>query len=276
MEVNYTTPIDEIKLRYVIIHSTSNLETLLKETFRDVALTSYNIESITDIFQLEIISTNENDGGKLSIAKIQLISMPYNSVGKFENAVLGVDGILEVCKTYDSSRIEENRKFLTELYNIEMKIREIYTVLTCLQNVDLKNSRVKLLREYQDNIDVLKKRLMNEFFFIEFSDYKNVDGRKDAKLEDLLDSLRRVTRVRDIRNVIIELSHPTLHLEERFNELSRIPEAIGRLENFRNNIAHNRYVSGNDVENFEKARSIIDDVYDNFLIKLKNGDIWAQ
>jgi len=118
-----------------------------------------------------------------------------------------------------------------------------------------------------------KKRLMNEFYFIQFSDYKNIDKRKDTRLEDLLNSLRDVTTIRDIRNIIIEISHPTLHLEERFNELSRIPEAIGRLENFRNNIAHNRYVSGNDIENFKMAKTIINDVYCNLLTKLRDSEI---
>ena len=273
MEVNNTTPIDEIKLRYVIVHLIDNLGTTLKKAFGDVALTSYSIEDITDIFQLDIASTNQNTEKKLSIVEIQVFSMPYDSVEEFEDTVLGVDGILKVCKTYDSFRIEKNREFLKELYGIEMKIREIYTVLTCLENTDLKNSRVKLLKEYQDNVEDFKKRFMNEFFFIEFSDYKNVDSRKDTKLEDLLVSLRHVARVRDIRNVTTELSYPTLHLQERFNELSRIPEAIGRLENFRNNIAHNRYVSGNDVENFGKAKNIIDDVYDVFLTKLRDRKI---
>lgn len=273
MEVNSTIPTDEIKLRYVIVHQIGNLEATLKEAFGDVALTSYNIEDPTDIFQLDIVSTNKNAEEKLTIAEIHVFSMPHDFVEEFEDTVLGVDGVLEVCKTYDSFRIEENREFLKELYGIEMKIREIYTILTCLQNMGLENSRVRLLKEYLDNVEDYKKRLMNEFFFIEFSDYKNVDSRKDAKLEDLLNLLRQVTGVEDIRNFIIELSHPTLHLEERFNELSRIPEVIGRLENFRNNIAHNRYVSRNDVENFKKARSIIDNVHDVFLTKLKDREI---
>jgi hypothetical protein len=272
MKIDYATSVNEIKLRYVIVHSANNLGIKLKETFKDVALNSYNIEDITGIFQVNIISTNQNDGNKLSIINIEVFNMPYNSIEELEEGILSIDGIIKLCKTYDSFKIDENQEFLKELYNIEMKIREIYTVLACLQKTDLKSSRVRLPKKYED-MEAFKKRLMNELFFIEFSDYKNVDRRKDARLEDLLDSLRHITSIGDIANATIELTHPTLHLEERFNELSRIPEAIGRLESFRNNIAHNRYLQTNDVGNFETAKSIIDHVYNSFLNHLKDGKI---
>ena len=271
--MNYTAPIEEIKLRYIIIHLPVKLEIILEELFKDVALTSYNIEDIKTIFQLDVISINQNKDMVISIADIQILNIPYSLIKEFEDIIQYDNRILEVCKTYDSFKIEENREFLMELYNIEMKIREIYTILARLQGINLKNSKVKILKEYQNNEIAFKKRLMNEFFFIEFSDYKNVDRRKDTKLEDLIDGLRQVKRVKDIGNIIIELSHPTLYLEERFNELSRIPDAIGRLENFRNNIAHNRYISENDVENFKKAKGIIDEIHNIFLMRLKEGEI---
>lgn len=273
MKADYATPIDaEIKLRYVVIHSTNNLEALLKEAFEEVA-PSYGIAEITGLFQSDIISLNQDSNEEISIVEIHVVDMAYSRVREFENTILSEDGILEVCKVYDSFKMEENRELLTELYNIEMKIREIYTVLARLQGVNLERSTVKLLREYEANKEDFKNRLMNEFFFIEFSDYKNVDKRKDAKLGDLLDVLRQIRRVKDINTVVTELSYPTLHIEERFNELARIPEAIGRLEKFRNNIAHNRYTSANDIENFRKAKGIIDGVYNDFLAKLKSGRI---
>ena len=256
MKTEYTASVDEIKLRYILIHSVNNLDESLKDIFQDVASASYNIQDITNFFYLDTLSMNQDDNTLLSIAEIQVFDMPYHSIKEFEDAVLDVDEILEVCKTYDSFKVEENREFLAELYKIEMKVREIYTVLARLQGVNLKNSRIRLLKQYQNDEEAFKRRLMNEFFFIEFSDYKNVDRRKDPKLEDLLDDLTQVRRLEDISDIVIDLSHPTLRLEERFNALSRVPEAIGRLENFRNNIAHNRYISENDIENFKKMFKI--------------------
>lgn len=273
MKLDYATPSEEVRLRYVIAHRTPNLEPVLSGIFAEVALTSYGTKDIADNFQIEVTSVSRQSAGKLSLVEIRVFSMPYDSVRQFEDSVLDVDEISEICKTYDSLRLEENREFLAELYDIEMKIREIYTILARLQGVNVKNSRVRLLKDYQDREDVFKRRAMNEFFFIEFSDYKNVDTKKDAKLDDLLEALRYVKRLKDIPDIIDELSHSSLRLEERFNELARVPEAIGRLEDFRNCIAHNRFTSENDIENFEKAKGIINDVYNNFIDKLKNKQI---
>jgi len=52
---------------------------------------------------------------------------------------------------------------------------------------------------------------------------------------------------------------------------SRIPEAIGRLERFRNCIAHNRFIMEDDLENFEKAKTIVDYVYSKFLTRFNAG-----
>ncbi|TET90490.1 MAG: hypothetical protein E3J35_06380 [Methanomassiliicoccales archaeon] len=272
MRLNRDKPIDKIELRYVIIHSLSTLEIRLKEVFGEVALDSYDIQNIEGIFQVDVVSATRADQ-ELSRVEIQVLDMPYQSIMDFEDVIISDGSILEVCKTYDSFTIQENSEFLAELYGIEMKIREIYTVLARLQGVHLENSKARLYKNYRQEEETFRKRLINEFFFISFSGYKDVDRRKDANLTDLVESLRQAERIEDISNAALELSHPTLHLEERFNELSRVPEAIGRLENLRNNIAHHRYVSENDVENFERALSIVDDVHNAFLDRLGSGEI---
>jgi len=271
--MDYTTPIDELKLRYVIVHSASNLKRKLKENFGRIASASYDIDDITSNFQIDVISKSQDLGEKLSITEIFVFGMPYESIKEFEDTLVDENGVLEVCKTFDSFKMEENQELLKELFTMEMKIREIYTVLARLQNVNLENSRVRLLKEFHDNKEIFERRLMNEFFFINFSDYKNVDKRKDTKLENLLVELKQVRRIRDISSVVTELTSLTLHLDERFNELSRIPEAIGRMENLRNVIAHNKYVSDNDLENFGRARDIIDRVYDAFFAKFRKEEI---
>jgi hypothetical protein len=197
--------------------------------------------------------------------------MPYKSVEEFEEIFKNNENVIETCKIYDSFKMEENKLFLAELYDIEMKIREIYTILARLHAANIKKSVVKTLREYDDNKDEFELRLMNEFFFIEFSAYKDVDKRKEAKIEDLMEALRQAQSFDDINAIAAEISHPTLHLVECFNELSRIPEAIGRLGLFRNNIAHTRYLSEKDIGNFEKASGIINEVYSEFILKLKSG-----
>lgn len=271
--MDYDAIRDEIKLRYVVTHQASSIDQIVRETARELAISSYSIQDITSFLSLDIISLNQNNGNVLSRIEMQFFNLSYHFVVAFEDALFDADGVLQICKTYDSFRIEESKEFLAELYDIEMTIREIYTVLARLQDVNLKNSRARILKEYQDHEQTLTRRAMNEFFFIEFSDYKYVDRKKDAKLEDLLAALRHVKKAEDIVQVVDDLSHSTLRFEERFNELAKVPEAIGRLEDFRNCIAHNRYISEGDLENLRKAKSIIDEVYAQFIAKLRNKEI---
>lgn len=273
MDINHTSIIDEVKLRYAIIHTSEDLEQVLNDNFSDMASNFYDIEDSTYIFQLDVITDENNNGNNISIVNLNVLDMPYDFIINFEKAILDINDILEVYKTYDSYRLEQNREYLKELYDIEMKIREIYTVLKFLQHFNLKYSQVILVKKHQDNLEAYRKRLMNEFYFIQFSDYKNIDIRVNINLRDFVNSLKDINEIKDIKDIVNEISHPTLFLEERFNELSRIPEAIGRLEEFRNNIAHNRSVSRNNIENFNKAKIIINDVYSNFLTKIKDKKI---
>lgn len=273
MKADNTIYLDEMNLRYIIVHQINNLDEIIKEAFKDVVFTLYQIEDITNIFQLDIIYISQNNSRKLGIVEIRVFNMPYDPIREFENAILDVDDILEVCKTYDSYKLNENQEFLVALFNIEMKIREIYTVLARLGSINLKNSRMRLLKDYQDKEEDFKKRLMNELFFIEFSDYKNLDYKKKLSFTDLIDIHREVDNINYLLPKIHELLNPAMGLEERFNKLSRIPEAIGRLESLRNTIAHNRYLLFEDIENFRKAKDIIDEVYYAYIEKIKNNEL---
>lgn len=272
MKVEYADPIDEIKLRYIILHSIENLESKLSEIFEHVS-SSYDMETAAGIFESKTTSAKAKNDQVLSLVDIQITDMPYSSVGKFEDNALDEKGIIEICKTFDSFKMEENRVFLAELYDMEMKIREIYTAVARLENVSLQDSKVKPVQEFRGNETVFKERLMNEFFFIEFSDYMNVDSRREPSLKDVLNALGHVTKVEEIGRIINDLSYPTLHLKERFNELSNIPETIGRMGKLRNCIAHNRYIAESDAENFEKAKNTVDDVYNAFVAKFRSQEI---
>jgi len=56
-------------------------------------------------------------------------------------------------------------------------------------------------------------------------------------------------------------------------ELGRISEAVGRLEEFRNTIAHNRHLSKGAIENFRKAKEIVEEVYEPYIEKFRVGNI---
>jgi hypothetical protein len=262
----------------VIFHSLESLKEKLREIFREIAFISYDFSGqegiFESIFKLDVVTQKKGSNYNISIVDIRVNQMPYRAIIDFEKHVVDEEDILEFYKTNDSFKVEENATFLKELCAVEMKVREIYTVLSRLQEISLQNSRARTCKDYQKNDEEnTKARLINEYFFLEFSDYKNVDKRKEPSLADLLTALKQCREAGDISRIATELSHSTLHLEERFNELSNIPEAIGRVENFRNIIAHNRYLKEDDIEKFRTAQSIIETIHSNFVKKLQNGTV---
>ena len=197
----------------------------------------------------------------------------WRVIGRFEEYLNDEDDIKTCVKVYDSYKLKENQHFLSELYEMEMKIREIFSIIMYLQNAKFEWSKATLKKDFKTNPEAQRKKMMNEFFFIEFSDYKNVDNKEEIKFADLLEILKNVDDSTDLLPQIQDLTKPTLGLKERFEEISRIPEAIGRLESFRNAIAHNRYLSLKDIENFNKAKEIIQQVYDVYVEKFKNNEL---
>ena len=264
---------NEIILRYIFLHECdeigSKIDDLLKE-----ALELEDINLLDNHRNLELDTIKTDNGIFLSRVNLILFDIDYSRVIiRFEEYLTDEDNIKMCVKMYDSHKLKENQRFLLELYEMEMKVREIFSVIMYLQKAKFEWSKAKLKKDFKTNPDAYRKKMMNEFFFIEFSDYKNIDCKKEIKFADLLEILKNINDITNLLPQIQDLAKPTLGLKERFEEISRIPKAIGCLESFRNAIAHNRYLSPKDIENFNKAKEIIQEVYDVYVEKFKNKQL---
>lgn len=273
-EIEKEVIFEPLILKYIIMHQNNDLDEFVNNTLKNLYETSsIEFDEISEIFATEIITIEKNEDTNISIIEIDLFNCNDEIINGFQKIIIDNEDFIEVCKTYDSYKLKENQQYLGELHKLEMKIREIFTVLTRLQGVRINDYEIIIRKDYIEKKEIFKKQLMNEFFFIEFSSYKNINNKKTPKFTDFLDVIRNVESLEELKLSTNKLINHSLELDERFNEATRIPEAIGRLEGFRNDIAHNRYLSSKSIENFSKAKEIIDDVYDNFRIKCINRDI---
>jgi len=261
-----------ILLRYILVHEDNDIVDKLNALLKE-ALELENISDIESITNLAIDTIKLSNGMFLSRMNLTFYNPDYSNVIRFEEYINDEDGIKISVKVYDSYKLAENQSFLVELYEMEMKIREIFSVVMYTQDAKFEWSMVNPKKDFQENPDEHRKRMMNEFFFIEFSDYKNIDYKKEVKFSDLLKIFNNINDINHLLPQVQELLQPTLGLKERFDALGRIPEAISRLESFRNAIAHNRYLSSKDIENFNKAKEIIQEVYDTYDAKFKNMEL---
>ncbi|MCD6155115.1 MAG: hypothetical protein J7J22_05055, partial [Candidatus Verstraetearchaeota archaeon] len=175
--------------------------------------------------------------------------------------------------------LKQNQEFLGDLYQIEMKIREMFSVamyklgLFTLFPSEATPFEIKSLQE-------LKNVLANDLFFINFADYKKVNKRRtEEKYKIHRDELlREIEFIREFGNLhklesLLDSSNNKIGIYELMPELGRISEAVGRLEEFRNTIAHNRHLSEEVIENFRKAKEIVEEVYESYIEKFGEESI---
>jgi hypothetical protein len=276
--MNNEEELTEVMFCYIIIHKSSNLRQKIKQTFEESLssdLSDENVSSLLDTLDPKITSQTHKLGqiSHVEIAFPKNIFTSQLNMKLFEERLLNDEEVMEVYKTFDSTNIKANQGYLNRLYALEMKIREIYTVLIHLVEGSIAQSKIVQNLKGPPDKETLRSNLMNELFFIEFRDYAKTNDRRDVEREDLVTVLNTAKSSEDLRRKIEELASATLRLQEHFNELARIPEAITLLAKFRNCIAHNRAPSQDDVANFEEAERKIDEVYESFLKKLKENEL---
>lgn len=175
-EIEKEVTIEPLILKYVIIHQNNVLDEYVNSTLKNLYETSsIEIKDISELFATEIITIEKNEDTKISMIEIELFNFNDEIVNGFQKAIINNEDFIEVCKTYDSHRLKENQKYLEELHKIEMKIREIFTILTRLQGVRINDYEIIIRKDYTENKEFFMQQLMNEFFFIEFSSYKNIN-----------------------------------------------------------------------------------------------------
>ncbi len=265
--INESNEEKKIKIRYIVLHGIERFRSIWERVLLESL--SYYIPNVTNLSEfLEIqISTIRIDSGKF-LSRISMVLSPDvtpQAISQFEENIRSEDNIFDIVKVFDFYKLTENKRFLEYLFEIEMKVREIYTILLYHLGKNVEESEVKIVKEFKNNSEEYKKRLMNELFFIEFSDYKKVDLRRKVRIEEILFILQNVKTFEDMNLAISELTKGTLGLKEQFPQLLELEKIIGRLERSRNSIAHNRYLSEKDIENLKKASEMIDSIYNELL-----------
>lgn len=271
--INGSDEDQRIEVRYVVLHGMdpsgfkSTWEGILRESLQySISNLTYS-EDLSEFLKIQM-DTIEVPSKKF-LSRVSMLLSPditSDTIPRFEKNILSMDHIYSIVKVFDSYKLKENKRFLEHLFEIEMKVREIYTILLYyLDKNIIEESEVKIVKEFRNNSEEYRRRLMNELFFIEFSDYKKVDRKRETKIKDILQALQNVNTCRDLHSAMLELNKSTLGLTGKFPRLLDLEKIIGRLEKSRNNIAHNRYLSEKDIENLKKASGMIDDIYNELL-----------
>ena len=272
----------QIELRYIFIHTSNSSEKILNEVLKEIFEVE-DIQYLDDKRTFNTIYTMACEDNNF-ISRVEIILfITYDEylqiVPAFEDRLRDDEHIRVLIKVYDSYKLKQNQEFLGDLYQIEMKIREMFSVamyklgLFTLFPSEATPFEVKSLQK-------LKDALANDLFFINFADYKNVNKRRTEDKykihrDELLKEIGFIREFGDLHKLesLLDSSNKEIGIYDLMPELGRISEAVGRLEEFRNTIAHNRHLSKEAIENFRKAKEIVEEVYEPYIEKFRVGNI---
>jgi len=178
-----------------------------------------------------------------------------------------------ILKFYDSDLLDYLSKVYKALFEIEMKLREIISLIFIDTykswdhllkdvNIRLQLERNLLINENQRR-EYFNKRYENEFFYISFSEYKKLTELRDLKHEDLY-------LIAEISNNFDEFKQNILNRgitnKDYLEFLNNIKPILDNIEKIRNCVAHNRTIE-KDLEDIRVYFKRINDHINKFLEK---------
>ncbi len=196
------------------------------------------------------------------IVRIDFSWISENSIDSFLEYFLSnlKDKVTFLWKFEDTRLLEIRKRFFEEVYNIELQLREVVsfiffnTYLT--ENNLLKEIIVKpvIKLEKNKNIKDILQDYENEFFYISFSEYKNL-----LNLTTLQD--KEKTELLEVSSDFDEwkekIFNRWIKREFYIDFINSIKQDLENLEKFRNSIMHNRWFSNTVKQNYENSKKEI-------------------
>jgi hypothetical protein len=177
-------------------------------------------------------------------------------------------------KFYDQKLHNEHQKYAEELFEIEMKLREVLSVIF-IENYE---SDFYNLLEDVNNIHFqgdapqesqMQTRFENQFFYLNFSQYKTLnDKKKIGNVDQIIKLLGQVT---DFGAFQSQLTQHHIRKEEYSNFIARLKANLEQIEDLRNCVAHNRVIPKAIKDNYGLAKTELLKAIDEFLDSLPKG-----
>lgn len=277
-----------MKVDFQIVHTVESdlkeyLLDLLKQTLDESTIIDISVEEkpedIQDweIFNWIEIKYNHSLAENKFIAGFSLdISENYREIiSEFGDYLKDNEDIEVVFKYFDEPMSEEHKSYAEEIFEIEMKLREIISFIF----IDTyKGDYYNLLKEINVEIQPLngknkpnenyfESHFENEFFFLLFSDYINLDKVKGISQNDLMELIINSNDYDELKRNIQDRG---ITKEKYQDIIASIKQNLKPIEDMRNCIAHNRSFTDKVLENYQQAKANLDSIINQFWEELEN------
>lgn len=193
-------------------------------------------------------------------------------IAEFCSNILDIEQIEHVVKFEDEVLLSKNQQYFQEIFYLEMKLRKIISMIYLHQYSEnyfdlLKEEIIKPPAKEQPVVEQMKDSFENEFFHLLFSQYVNLNTRRlPSKTDDFINLIRERNSFDDFLN---ELNRTPISKKEDMDFLASLKANLEPIEKVRNCVAHNRKIPNKLLQNFNNAKTILNNTLDAYLSEYK-------
>lgn len=199
------------------------------------------------------------------------IAQPETVVEEFTALLPETAPIYHAVKFSDPLLRAELLKRAEEIFNLEMKLRRVITLIYLHANQEgdpydlLCDESVQPMAKEKPKPEQMKAASENQFFHLTFGQYVSLNQRPEFKqVAALLEIIRDAATYEHFRT---ELNRPPIQHEDDAVLLAGLKERMDAIETMRNCVAHNRHPSRRVTENYENARPLLNQMLDSYLLR---------
>lgn len=184
-----------------------------------------------------------------------------------------------VLRYEDESLIADINKYHPEIFDLEMKLREVLNYILCynLQHHDVfdficefKDISIKSYKTNQQIKDFKKQKrkdkntkhplsyyFENELFHLVVSDYKGFTKPQKRNLKSLRSEINKCKNLEEVKTWLKQAFDFSKLNEEHKTFIGNVDTRIYPIENLRNDIMHNRRILPETINSFESAKVLM-------------------
>ena len=188
------------------------------------------------------------------------------------------EGIGHLLKLNDPQLRRTLRDYGDEIFEIEMKLREALSLIfvdTYGENFYalLKEVRVEPTGKEAPEESQMQAQCENQFFFLLFSDYININVRKQINLNRIVEYMGQAEDFEGLRQMIT--TNP-ITTERYVDFLESLKQRVDPIEKLRNCVAHNRSISRQIIDDYEMAKDLLLAEIKEFLEEQENSEVKGE
>lgn len=273
-----------VTVDYLVVYSEElDLMELLTETLKgaleDVYDEPQEAEELSQYITIRY-ATQREDGHRICGFSVEFDNTAGGMGGLIYNFSQSVadctdEGIRHLLKLNAPQLRRTLRDYGDEIFEIEMKLREVLSLIfvdTYGENFYalLKEVRVEPTGKEAPEESQMQAQCENQFFFLVFSDYININVRKQFNLNRIIEYMGQAEDFEGLKQMIT--TNPIT--KERYVDfLESLKQRVDPIEKLRNCVAHNRSISQKIIDDYEMAKDLLLEEIKDFLEEQENSEV---